>query len=159
MRKMRTSLQGLQLIKDFEGLRLKAYLCPAGVPTIGWGHTIGVRIGETITEAQASDYLVEDITPIEVLLNSQHINFRQEQFDALVSWIFNLGVNAFGGSTMLKYIRDNRSDEEITDQMVRWVNAGKKPLVGLKRRRIAEANMFLGYDKYFLDKDNNIRKR
>ena len=159
MRKMRTSLQGLQLIKDFEGLRLKAYLCPAGVPTIGWGHTIGVRIGETITEAQANDYLVEDITPIEVLLNSQHINFRQEQFDALVSWIFNLGVNAFGGSTMLKYIRDNRSDEEITDQMVRWVNAGKKPLVGLKRRRIAEANMFLGYDKYFLDKDNNIRKR
>lgn len=159
MRKMRTSLQGLQLIKDFEGLRLKAYLCPAGVPTIGWGHTIGVRIGETITEAQASDYLVEDITPIEVLLNSQHINFRQEQFDALVSWIFNLGINAFGSSTMLKYIRDNRSDEEITDQMVRWVNAGKKPLVGLKRRRIAEANMFLGYDRYFLDKDNNIRKR
>lgn len=156
---MRTSLQGLQLIKDFEGLRLKAYLCPAGVPTIGWGHTRGVRIGETITEAQASDYLVEDIAPIEVLLNSQHINFRQEQFDALVSWIFNLGVNAFGGSTMLKYIRDNRSDEEITDQMVRWVNAGKKPLVGLKRRRIAEANMFLGYDLYYLDKNNNIKKK
>ena len=159
MRKMRTSLQGLQLIKDFEGLRLKAYLCPAGVPTIGWGHTRGVRIGETITEAQASDYLVEDIAPIEVLLNSQHINFRQEQFDALVSWIFNLGVNAFGGSTMLKYIRDNRSDEEITDQMVRWVNAGKKPLVGLKRRRIAEANMFVGYDLYYLDKNNNIKKK
>lgn len=159
MRKMRTSLQGLQLIKDFEGLRLKAYLCPAGVPTIGWGHTRGVRIGETITEAQASDYLVEDIAPIEVLLNSQHINFRQEQFDALVSWIFNLGVNAFGGSTMLKYIRDNRSDEDITDQMVRWVNAGKKPLVGLKRRRIAEANMFVGYDLYYLDKNNNIKKK
>lgn len=159
MRKMRTSLQGLQLIKDFEGLRLKAYLCPAGVPTIGWGHTRGVRIGETITESQASDYLVEDIAPIEVLLNSQHINFRQEQFDALVSWIFNLGVNAFGGSTMLKYIRDNRSDEDITDQMVRWVNAGKKPLVGLKRRRIAEANMFVGYDLYYLDKNNNIKKK
>lgn len=159
MRKMRTSLQGLQLIKDFEGLRLKAYLCPAGIPTIGWGHTRGVRIGETITEAQASDYLVEDIAPIEVLLNSQHINFRQEQFDALVSWIFNLGVNAFGGSTMLKYIRDNRSDEDITDQMVRWVNAGKKPLVGLKRRRIAEANMFVGYDLYYLDKNNNIKKK
>lgn len=156
---MRTSLQGLQLIKDFEGLRLKAYLCPAGIPTIGWGHTRGVRIGETITEAQASDYLVEDIAPIEVLLNSQHINFRQEQFDALVSWIFNLGVNAFGGSTMLKYIRDNRSDEDITDQMVRWVNAGKKPLVGLKRRRIAEANMFVGYDLYYLDKNNNIKKK
>ena len=159
MRKMRTSLQGLQLIKDFEGLRLKAYLCPAGIPTIGWGHTRGVRIGETITEAQASDYLVEDIAPIEVLLNSQHINFRQEQFDALVSWIFNLGVNAFGGSTMLKYIRDNRSDEDITDQMVRWVNVGKKPLVGLKRRRIAEANMFVGYDLYYLDKNNNIKKK
>ena len=159
MRKMRTSLQGLQLIKDFEGLRLKAYLCPAGIPTIGWGHTRGVRIGETITEAQASDYLVEDIAPIEVLLNSQHINFRQEQFDALVSWIFNLGVNAFGGSTMLKYIRDNRSDEDITDMMVRWVNAGKKPLVGLKRRRIAEANMFVGYDLYYLDKNNNIKKK
>ena len=156
---MTTSRNGLKLIKDFEGLRLGSYKCPAGVWTIGYGHTKGVKQGQVIDQGKADDYLVEDIAPIERLLNDLRINFRQEQFDALVSWIFNLGASAFQRSTLYIRIGTNASDEEITDQIIKWVNAAGKPLVGLKKRRIAEANMFLGYDKYYLDEKNNIKKR
>jgi lysozyme len=159
MKKMTTSRVGLRFIKDSEGLRLGAYKCAAGVWTIGYGHTKGVKQGQVIDQSKADDYLVEDIAPIERLLNDLRINFRQEQFDALVSWIFNLGLGDFSRSTMFKYINANRSDEDITDQMVKGVNVGKTPLLGLKRRRIAEANMFLGYDKYYLDNSNNIKKK
>jgi lysozyme len=159
MKKMTTSRKGLQLIKDFEGLRLGSYKCPAGVWTIGYGHTKGVKQGQVIDQMRADDYLVEDIAPIERQLNKLNLNFRQEQFDALVSWIFNLGGGNFNSSTMKKYIVGDYTDEQITDQMVKWVNAAGKPLVGLKKRRIAEANMFLGYDKYYLDEKNNIKKR
>ena len=156
---MTTSRVGLRFIKDSEGLRLGAYKCAAGVWTIGYGHTKGVKQGQVIDQSKADDYLVEDIAPIERLLNDLRINFRQEQFDALVSWIFNLGASAFQRSTLYIRIGTNASDEEITDQMVKWVNAAGKPLVGLKKRRIAEANMFLGYDKYYLDEKNNIKKK
>ena len=156
---MTTSRKGLQLIKDFEGLRLGSYKCPAGVWTIGYGHTKGVKQGQVIDQMRADDYLVEDIAPIERQLNKLNLNFRQEQFDALVSWIFNLGGGNFNSSTMKKYIVGDYTDEQITDQMVKWVNAAGKPLVGLKKRRIAEANMFLGYDKYYLDEKNNIKKK
>ena len=156
---MTTSRLGLRLIKDFEGLRLGAYLCPAGVWTIGFGHTKGVCQGQVITEAQACDYLVEDVAPIERLLNVLGINFRQEQFDALVSWIFNLGSGNFKHSTLLKKMMANAPDEEIAAEIVKWVNAGGKPLAGLKRRRVAEANMFVGYDLYELDKNNNIKRK
>ena len=159
MKKMTISKAGIDFIKSFEGLRLEAYKCPAGVWTIGYGRTKNVKPNMEIDQARADDFLVEDIAPIERLLNNLRINFRQEQFDALVSWIFNLGVNAFQKSTLYIRIGANASDEEITDEIVKWVNANKKPLLGLKKRRIAEANMFLGYDKYYLDKDNNIKKR
>lgn len=159
MKKMTTSRKGLQLIKDFEGLRLESYKCPAGIWTIGYGHTKGVKPNVVIDKSRADDLLIEDIGPIERELNKLGINFRQEQFDALVSWIFNLGLSNFRHSTMLIRISTNANDEEITDQMVKWVNAAGKPLVGLKKRRIAEANMFIGYDKYYLDKENNIKKR
>lgn len=159
MKKMTTSRKGLQFIKEFEGLQLGSYKCPAGVWTIGYGHTKGVKQGQVIDQSKADDYLVEDIAPAERDLNKLGVNFRQEQFDALVSWIFNLGAGNFNSSTMKKYIVGDCTDEQITDQMVKWVNAAGKPLVGLKKRRIAEANMFLGYDKYYLDEKNNIKKR
>lgn len=159
MKKMTTSRLGLRLIKDFEGLRLAAYKCPAGVWTIGFGHTKGVKQGQVITEAQADDYLVEDIGPIERQLNNLGVNFRQEQFDALVSWIFNLGGGNFNNSTLKKKILADSKDEDITAEFIKWVNAGGKPLVGLKRRRVAEANMFVGYELYYLDDKNNIKKR
>jgi lysozyme len=159
MKKMTTSRKGLQLIKDFEGLRLGSYKCPAGVWTIGYGHTKGVNQGQVIDQMRADDMLIEDIAPIERLLNSIGINFRQEQFDALVSWIFNLGQGSFKNSTILKRIMDNADDTEIADQIIRWVYASGKILTGLKKRRIAEANMFLGYERYYLDEKNNIQKK
>ena len=159
MKKMTTSRKGLQLIKEFEGLRLGSYKCPAGFWTIGYGHTKGVKQGQVIDQMRADDMLIEDIAPIERLLNSIGINFRQEQFDALVSWIFNLGQDSFKNSTILKRIMDNADDTEIADQIIRWVYASGKILTGLKKRRIAEANMFLGYERYYLDKDNNIQKK
>lgn len=158
MRKMTTSSRGLQLIKDFESLRLYAYRCPAGVPTIGYGHTLGVKMGQAITEKQAEDYLKQDVAPIERYLNDVGVNFRQEQFDALVSWIFNLGAGNFQHSTLFKKICTDAPDGEIAEQILKWINADGKPLLGLKRRRIAEANMFLGAETYKLDKDNNIIK-
>ena len=154
---MTTSNQGKNLIKEFEGLRLDAYRCPAGISTIGWGHTKGVKLGQHITVQQAEDMLVEDIAPIERLLNGLKINFRQEQFDALVSWIFNFGEGKFKGSTMYKRIIANAKDEEITDQLVKWINAAGRPLLGLMKRRVAEANLFIGYERYKVNKDRIIK--
>ncbi len=154
---MTTSNQGKNLIKEAEGLRLDAYRCPAGIPTIGWGHTKGVKLGQHITVQQAEDMLVEDIAPIERLLNGLKINFRQEQFDALVSWIFNFGEGKFKGSTMYKRIIANAKDEEITDQLVKWINAAGRPLLGLMKRRVAEANLFIGYERYKVNKDRIIK--
>lgn len=156
MKKMTTSRAGLRLIKDFEGLMLGAYKCPAGVWTIGYGHTKGVKRGMVISHEQADDYLVEDIGPIEKYLNGLGINFRQEQFDALVSWIFNLGAGNFNVSTLKKKILGDASDKEIAKEIVRWYNASGQPLLGLKKRRIAEANMFVGYELYCLDEKKNI---
>ena len=157
MRLMKTSNQGKNLIKEAEGLRLDAYKCPAGVPTIGWGHTKGVKMGQHITVQQAEDLLVEDIAPIERLLNALKINFRQEQFDALVSWIFNLGAGNFKSSTMYKLILADARDEEITDSLIRWTYSGKQKLPGLMKRRVAEANLFIGYERYKVNKDKIIK--
>lgn len=145
---MTTSPEGKNIIKEFEGLRLDAYRCPAGVPTIGWGHTKGVKMGQKITIQQAEDMLVEDIAPCERILNALGINFRQEQFDALASWLFNLGETNFKGSTLLKRIAADASDEDITDQIIRWDKAAGRPMTGLMRRRCMEANLFLGYERY-----------
>ena len=157
MRLMKTSNQGKNLIKEAEGLRLDAYRCPAGVPTIGWGHTKGVKMGLRITLAMAEDLLVEDIGPIERLLNGLKINFRQEQFDALVSWIFNLGSGKFKGSTMYKLILADAKDEEVTDSLIKWTYSGKQQLPGLMKRRVAEANLFIGYERYKVNKGQIIK--
>jgi lysozyme len=150
--------KGLELIKYFEGCRLTAYKCPAGVWTIGYGTTQGVKPNMVITQAQAETFLKRDIKPVESVLNGMGINYTQGQFDALVAWVYNLGIGAFKSSTMYRYIVARRNDVEITDQMVRWVNAGGRPLAGLKRRRVAEANIFLGKSLYYLDMSGNIKK-
>lgn len=154
---MTTSNKGKQLIKDAEGLQLKAYRCPAGVPTIGWGHTKGVKMGQQITEEQAEDMLIEDIAPIERFLNGLNTDFRQGQFDALVSWIFNLGIGRFKGSTIYRLILGHARDEEITDQLVKWTYSGKQQLSGLMKRRVAEANLFLGHERYKVSNGKMIK--
>lgn len=156
---MKISNSGLSLIKRYEGCRLKAYKDSVGVWTIGWGNTSHAKAGMSITQKQADDFLCEDVAIGEKALNSCCVNFTQNQFDALCSWIFNLGTANFNSSTMRKYIVARKSDVEITDQLVKWHNAGGKPLTGLKRRRAAEANMFLGRELYAVDLKGNIVKK
>lgn len=156
---MTISQRGIDNIKQFEGCKLFAYRDSVGVPTIGYGHTKNVRMGMSITAKQAEEFLRDDIKPVERLLNLMRINYTQGQFDALVSWVFNLGEGNFKNSTMYKKIVSGASDIEIAEQMVRWYNAGGKPLLGLKKRRVAEANMFLGRDAYYVDNSGYIKKR
>lgn len=156
---MKISQKGIDLIKRFEGCKLYAYRDSVGIATIGYGHTKDVRMGMSITQKQAEELLKSDIKPVERILNGMGINYTQGQFDALTSWIFNLGQGAFKSSTMYKKIISKASDTDITDQMIKWHNAGGKPLLGLKRRRVAEANMFIGRDLYYIDGNNNIKKK
>ena len=148
---MTISQKGIDLIKRFEGCKLFAYRDSVGVPTIGYGHVKDVKMGMSITQKQAEEFLKSDIKPIERLLNGMGINYTQNQFDALTSWIFNLGEGNFKKSTMYKNIVARKSDIEITDQMVKWYNAGGRPLAGLVRRRADEANTFLGRTVYYAD--------
>lgn len=156
---MTTSQKGIDLIKSFEGCKLFAYRDSVGVLTIGYGTTKGVKAGMSITQQQAESFLKRDIVPLEKVLNSMNINFTQGQYDALISFQYNLGAANFKSSTMYKKIISKASDTDITDQMIKWHNAGGKPLLGLKRRRVAEANMFIGKEVYYLDSTNNIKKR
>lgn len=155
---MFTSQKGIDLIKKYEGCKLKAYKCPAGVPTIGYGRTHGVKMGMTITQAQADAFLKDDIKPLEGVLNAMGINYTQNQFDALSDFIFNLGVGNFNNSTLKKKIIAKASDAEIAEQIIKWVNVGGKPLLGLKKRRVEEANLFLGKELYYIN-NGNIAKR
>ena len=142
MKLMTTSPEGLALIKRYEGCRLKAYKCPAGVWTVGYGHTKGVTSATTITQAQADQFLQDDIAPIESQLNDLQINFRQGQFDALVSFIFNLGIGNFNKSTLKKRIITGAEDSVIVSEFKRWNKAGGKVLPGLVARRAAEGAMW-----------------
>lgn len=144
IRDMRCSERGLALIRKYEGCRLEAYRCPAGVPTIGYGHTKGVKMGQKITMAQAEALLKGDLLPIEKWLEAQNLGLRQNEFDALCSFAFNLGVNALAGSTLMKLIRQKASAEEIRPQFGRWVMAGGRKLSGLVKRREEEARMYVG---------------
>lgn len=142
MKLMTTSSEGLSLIKKYEGCRLRAYKCPAGVWTIGYGHTQGVTSAMVITQSQADQFLQDDIAPIERQLNALKINFRQGQFDALVSFIFNLGIGNFNKSTLKRRILAGANDTAIANEFRRWNKAGGKVLPGLVARREAEAQLW-----------------
>jgi|TARA_B110000977_G_scaffold153843_1_gene195477 lysozyme len=139
---MKISLEGLSLIKRFEGCRLKAYKCSAGVLTIGYGHTGGVTETDTITQDDANKLLQEDVAKFEEYVDDNVIvELNQGQFDALVAWTFNLGPGNLRESTMLKKL--NEADyTSVPNEMKRWNKAGGKTLDGLIRRRNAEALLF-----------------
>ena len=141
---MKTSLEGINLIKHFEGCELEAYKCPAGVWTIGYGHIKGVQQGDVITEQEADNMLVEELEEYENYIhNLVNCPLNQNQFDALVSWVYNLGSSNLQASTQLKVL--NAGDYAgVPAQMLRWNKAGGKVLEGLTRRRQAEADLF-GY--------------
>jgi lysozyme len=140
---MKTSDKGLELIKKHEGLKLTAYKCPAGVWTIGYGHTRTAVSGIKITEWQAEELLKSDLRIAETIVNmSLKDQLNQKQFDALVSFVFNVGAGAFQKSTLLKRIKANQEEHLIRHEFSRWDKAGGKVLAGLVRRRQDEANMY-----------------
>lgn len=143
---MKTSVEGLALIKKFEGLELEAYKCAAGVWTIGYGHTKDVQEGDVWSESHADHMLEVELEEFEGYINDNvTVALSQNQFDALVSWVYNLGPANLKASTMLKVL--NSGDYEgVPAQIKRWNKAGGKVLKGLIRRREAEALLFIGRD-------------
>lgn len=140
---MKISDEGVEFIKRWEGLSLVAYKDAAGFWTIGYGHLLRDWV-PPIDAEMADAYLREDLKTAEkdVTLGVK-VPINQRQFDALVSFTFNVGGGAFRDSTLLKWINEERSDAEIPKQFVRWINAGGNPILGLARRRVAEAGLFL----------------
>ena len=143
---MKTSPKGIALIKEFEGLRLKAYLCPSGIWTIGYGHTAGVKPGMVISEAQAEEYLKADLITFENYLNGLGLAINQNQFDALISFIYNVGTGNFSSSTLLSKVKANPLDNSIMDEFLRWVYSKGRVLPGLQRRRLAEMKLYFSND-------------
>jgi len=141
---MNISQEGLSLIKKFEGCELKAYKCAAGVLTIGYGSTKGVKEGDSITQEEADKLLLHEMEEYESYVNDNvTVDLKQNQFDALVSWVFNLGPANLKASTMLKVL-NNKEYDDVPAQIKRWNKAGGKVLQGLIRRREAEALLFEG---------------
>lgn len=139
---MKLNAAGLELIKRFEGLRLKAYKCPAGVWTIGWGHTKDVKAGQEITEHQAEAILDVDLDAYESAVEELCPGANENQFAALVSFAFNLGVNALTKSTLRrKYLAGDA--EGAANEFLKWTRAGGNVLAGLVKRRKAERDLFL----------------
>jgi len=135
---MKTSKNGIDLIKQFESLRLEPYYCSAGVLTIGYGHTRTVHPNMEITKEQAEDLLKSDLEIFEKCV----IDLDQNKFDALVSFAFNLGCGSLKTSTLYGMVKENPNNLYIAGEFVKWIKAGGKPLRGLLKRRLAEAQLY-----------------
>ena len=135
---MKISETGLNLIKQFEDCRLTAYKDSVGIPTIGYGHTKGVKLGQKITQAQANEYLRQDVASAEKAVSKYKYSYNQNQFDALVSFTFNCGAGN------LKKITNSgtRTLAQISARLPNYNKAGGKVLTGLVRRRAAEKKLF-----------------
>lgn len=139
---MKTSDKGITLIKTFEGLVLTAYKCPAGIWTIGYGHTKDVKQGQTITASQAVEFLKQDLQVFEKAVNTQNLNLNQNQFDALVSFTYNVGSGNFQKSTLLKKAKLNVNDPTIANEFAKWNKGGGRVLPGLVKRRESESKLY-----------------
>jgi len=145
---MKTNDKGIKLLHDFEGLKLKAYLCPAKVWTIGYGNTryedgSVVREGDVITKERADELFLRILDVFERGVKSRvKKELNSNQFSALVSFAYNVGLGNFGTSTLLKIVNVNPSDPKIRDQFMEWKKAGGRVIDGLIRRRKAEADLY-----------------
>lgn len=140
----RASAKGIELIKRWEGCRTNAYLCPAKVWTIGYGHTKGVSRGMMISHQDAEDLLIEDLKEYEKAVRELvKVPLNQGQFDALVSFSFNVGVGALASSTLLKKLNQGQYREAVAE-LHRWTKAGNTVLPGLVERRNDEHALFEG---------------
>ena len=148
---MRMSAAGLATVKEFEGLRLKAYKCPAAVWTIGYGHTSAagapiVNPDLVITKDEAEEVLARDMEQYEEGVRKYvKVDLTQGQFDALVDFAYNAGVGALAKSTLLKKVNAEKFDE-VPAEFMKWTKGGGKELPGLVRRRRAEVKLWRGLD-------------
>ena len=140
---METSKLLFEKLMECEGCRLEAYLDEAGVPTIGYGHTKGVRMGDKISEYWARNLLKEDVEYFAQRVERLGVCRTQGQLDALTSFAFNMGLGRLRKSTLLRMIKRGGSASEICREFKRWVYAGGKKMPGLERRREWEAARFL----------------
>lgn len=141
--------EGFKLIKKFEGFKSKPYLCSAGVPTIGWGSTRyanGIKVtlkDKEITKEEADKLFLDTLKQYELAVDAFcRDDINQNQFDALVSFAYNLGPQALKSSTLLKKVNKNPNDKTISIEFLKWINAGGKPLKGLILRRNAELELY-----------------
>jgi len=141
---MTYSDEGLELTKQFEGCKLKAYQDQGGVWTIGYGHTRGVKAGDVCTQEQADAWLQEELASAANFVESSiDVEITQGQFDALVDFVYNLGPRALKYSTLRALINSGQMDR-AADEFKRWNHIGKVENAGLTRRRTAEKAMFEG---------------
>lgn len=139
---MKTTDLLLKKLMELEGLRLEAYRDAAGVPTIGYGHTQEVEMGDKITPWWAKELLICDIEEVEEQVKALGVARTEAQLDALVSFAFNLGIDRLKNSTLLMFIKEQRNMRQIKQEWMRWVYAGGQRLKGLERRRAWEAKRF-----------------
>ena len=143
---MKINNKGLELIKKYEGCRLLAYKCPAGVWTIGYGHTAGVKSGMAITKADAERLLLQDLKRFEEGVETLvKVPLTSNQFSALVSFAFNCGISALRSSTLLKKLNVGNLNGAARE-ILRWDKVNKKPVEGLTKRRKEEQKLFLTPD-------------
>ena len=143
---MKISEEGIELLKKFEGCKLEAYQDSVGVWTIGYGHTKGVYKGMTISQDDAEEMLEEEMKEYEGYIEEYvEVPLSQNEFDALVCWVYNLGPTNLRNSTLLMVLNQSKFDE-VPEQIKRWNKAGGEVLKGLVRRREAEALLFEGKD-------------
>jgi len=147
---MQTSQRAIELLKDIEKVRYAAYLDSGGVPTIGVGHTRGVKLGDLIDDAQVNAFLHEDLKGAERDVEQYvRVLLSQQEFDALVLFVFNIGGPQFATSTMLTLLnRGNRAGAAA--QFARWKYDNGRVMGGLVRRRLSEHDVFL-HGVYFYD--------
>lgn len=151
---MKASQRCIDLVKEFEGFSAKAYLCPAGVPTIGYGSTTDVKLGQTITKEAAEKRLIADLGYCErVVEKAVTVKLSQSQFDALVSFVYNVGEGSKERSGFVR-LKNGRPSSlllainksrflDVPAKMLEWNKAKGKVLAGLTRRRQAEADLFM----------------
>lgn len=138
---MKISEAGIKLICKWEEFRSYAYVCPAGLWTIGYGHTGGVKPTDKIDIAQGEAYLRQDLEIVERCLNALKLKLNQNQYDALCSLIFNIGIGKFKRSTMLRYLQAKQYDK-ASAEFLKWRKANGKVLKGLEARRKDEQELF-----------------
>lgn len=147
---MNISKTGIQLLKDFEGLRLNAYKCSAGVPTIGYGSCFypdksNVKMGDVLRDKEEAEILlINTLVDYDIYVSkyTKSVKLTQYQFDALVCFAFNVGLGNLSKSTLLKMVLSNPNDTSISSEFLKWNKAAGKILNGLTKRRQKEAELY-----------------